>query len=124
MEISRSARALRSESSQLLLHRQFGIRDIAGFWGPDQLTNPLFRRFANTDAMRSAASNPDSFNFIEGNVVASPIVKLGGSRGLMIGDMLSHFELASAEATVLCPLATPLRSGQATLHHVKTATRS
>jgi hypothetical protein len=30
-----------------------------------------------------------------GNVVASPIVKLGGSRGLMIGGLLSHFELAS-----------------------------
>jgi hypothetical protein len=40
----------------------------------------------------SAASDPDPFNFIEGNVVAPPIVKLGGSRGLMISDMLSHFE--------------------------------
>jgi len=49
---------------------------------------------SQTSTMRSAASNADPFYFIEGNVVASPIVKLSGSRGLVIGDMLSHFELA------------------------------
>ena len=60
MEISRSAWALHSARSQLLLHRQFGIRDIAGFGGPDQLTNPLFRRFANVTAPQGLYPSRDA----------------------------------------------------------------